>query len=242
MHDLIHVNEALAGLPIDVDFISFKDVEEKSLEEYSVIINAGRAGDAWSGGDGWNSEVTAKLTRWVHEGGIFLGINEPSARRGQMHFFQMAEALGVDLDMGEYVCHGRWTYEVKKGNNLVTEGCVWKEGKNIFLTDPATRVFAEKDGLPVCTVHDFGKGKGVYLASFAYNPAYTQLLMNILLLAGEKAQVLSENPMTECAWFVNHKKIVVVNNTDKEQETRIECEGTYRLIHLKPYEMQVIDQ
>lgn len=51
MHDLIHVNEALSGLPADVDFIGFEDVKAGALDQYDIVINAGRAGSAWSGGD-----------------------------------------------------------------------------------------------------------------------------------------------------------------------------------------------
>ncbi|MDQ9813292.1 lacto-N-biose phosphorylase central domain-containing protein, partial [Acinetobacter pittii] len=37
MHDLIHVNEALSGLPVDVDFINFEDVKAGALEKYDII-------------------------------------------------------------------------------------------------------------------------------------------------------------------------------------------------------------
>ena len=49
MHDLIHINEALSGLPVDVKFISFEDVKNGILKDVDVVINAGRAGSAWSG-------------------------------------------------------------------------------------------------------------------------------------------------------------------------------------------------
>ena len=50
MHDLIHVNEALAGLPVDVQFIDFDDIRQGALKDLDVVINAGSAGSAWSGG------------------------------------------------------------------------------------------------------------------------------------------------------------------------------------------------
>ena len=53
MNDLIHINEALSGLPVDVSFISFEDVLNGALENVDVVINAGFAGSAWSGGGGW---------------------------------------------------------------------------------------------------------------------------------------------------------------------------------------------
>ena len=53
MNDLIHINEALSGLPVDVRFISFEDVKNGALADVDVVINAGFAGSAWSGGDVW---------------------------------------------------------------------------------------------------------------------------------------------------------------------------------------------
>ena len=69
MNDLIHINEALSGLPVDVSFISFEDVLNGALENVDVVLNAGFAGSAWSGGDVWkNPAVVEKLTRFVYEG------------------------------------------------------------------------------------------------------------------------------------------------------------------------------
>ena len=56
MHDLIHINEALSGLPVEVKFINFEDVKKGALEDVNVVINAGAAGSAWSGGDAWKDD------------------------------------------------------------------------------------------------------------------------------------------------------------------------------------------
>ncbi|MCC8101267.1 MAG: 1,3-beta-galactosyl-N-acetylhexosamine phosphorylase [Clostridiales bacterium] len=121
MHDLIHINEALSGLPVDVRFLSFDDVKNGALADVDVVINAGRAGSAWSGGDAWkDDELVTILTRWVYEGGTFLGVNEPSAVGGYDTFFRMADVLGVDEDTGAKVCHGKWSFEVCDGENLFT--------------------------------------------------------------------------------------------------------------------------
>ena len=41
---LIHINEALAGLPVETRFLCFDDVLEGKLDGVDVVINAGRAG------------------------------------------------------------------------------------------------------------------------------------------------------------------------------------------------------
>ena len=108
MHNLIHINEALSGLPVDVDFIDFETARSGDLSRYKVIINAGKAGDAWSGGDNWKDvKVVEAITKWVYEGGCFIGIGEPSATSGYDTFFRLAQVLGVDEDNGARVCHGK---------------------------------------------------------------------------------------------------------------------------------------
>jgi beta-D-galactosyl-(1->4)-L-rhamnose phosphorylase len=146
MNDLIHINEALSGLPVDVSFISFEDVLNGALEDVDVVINAGFAGSAWSGGDVWkNPAVVEKLTRFVYEGGAFIGVNEPSAVEGYDTFFRMAPVLGVDEDTGARICHGKWQFAVENIEGLMPEGSfVKKKGdyrKGIpYLTDGKAKV------------------------------------------------------------------------------------------------------
>lgn len=113
MHDLIHINESLSGPPFDVRFYDFNDIKNGVLKDTDVLINAGAAGTAWSGGDAWNDEEVLRIiTEWVCNGGTFIGVNEPSAASGYDSYFRMAHVLGIDEDTGDRVCHGRWTFDV----------------------------------------------------------------------------------------------------------------------------------
>ncbi len=140
MHDLIHINEALSGLPVSVEFINFEDVKAGCLEGVDVLINAGAAGSAWSGGMAWaDSKVTGEISRWVYEGGVFLGVGEPSAAPGAAAYFRMAAVLGVDEDTGARVCHGRRTYELTESCGLIPAGASVRGRKGIFLTSATRR-------------------------------------------------------------------------------------------------------
>lgn len=228
MHDLIHVNEALAGLPVDVDFISFEDVKNKKLDSYDVIINAGKAGTAWSGGPCWKEEeVVTELNRWVYEGGSFIGIDEPSAVEGFNNYFRMAEVLGVDKDTGARICHGKWQFQIEEIENLLPENCEVKAREDQFLTDGTAHVLLAHGNTPDLTIHDFGKGHGVYMSGFAYTPANARMLLNLLLyVTGEKLDglYLTDNALTECTWYPDAKKLVVVNNSGEVQTTGIKTE------------------
>ena len=243
MHELIHVNEALSGLPVEEKFMSFEDVRNGGLSDTDVVISAGRAGSAWSGADAWkDAEILEKMFRWVSEGGAFVGIGEPSAVPGYMNFFRMAPVLGIDEDTGARVCHGRWQYEVSTVPGLMPEGIKIPGRENLMLTDGKAKVLADQNGIPTVTSHDFGKGKGIYLAGFEINNINTRFLLNLLLYATGKdllQNYLTSNPQTECAFYPDSSRLVVINNSGADQTTWVRTAQGEMEFTLKPYETYV---
>lgn len=240
MHDLIHINESLAGLPFDVSFIDFNDVKAGVLERYDVVINAGCAGSAWSGGACWeDADVISALTKWVYEGGLFIGVNEPSAVGGYDTYFRMAHVLGLDEDPGDRVCHGKWPVlpaekELLRNGNvysvgrLMPDGCCVNARKGIYLTDPDAVVLQAEGGEPAVTISQFGAGAGIYMAEYRHTAENARMLMNLILLGtGEKLEqdMLTDNPYTECAYFPDSRAIVGVNNTDRPQTAVVYIRG-----------------
>jgi beta-D-galactosyl-(1->4)-L-rhamnose phosphorylase len=228
MHDLIHVNEVLSGLPFEVSFINFDDIKAGALDTIDIVINAGYAGSAWSGGASWSdTEVLETLTQWVNDGGTFMGINEPSALEGYDNFFRMSHVLGIDKDTGAKVCHGKWAFSVDKDSSLLPEKYSIKPQKNLYLTDGLAKVLAASEDAPVLTTYDFGKGKGIYLASYEITPENSRMLLNLLLHSGREAfdgKYLTDNLHTECAYYPSTKTLVVINNSDQAQTTTIKTD------------------
>ncbi len=244
MHDLIHVNEALSGLPVKVEFINFEDVSQGALKGTDILINAGAAGTAWSGGPAWtDARVVGEISRFVHEGGVLLGIHEPSAVNGYHTFFRMSHVLGVDEDTGARVCHGRWDYEVETIEGLIPQGAFVKGQKGIYLTDVKTHVLAEEEGMPAVTLHEFGRGCGIYMSSFQVNCENTRMLLN-LMLYGKKMDLrqkyLTDTPYTECAWYPKSRQLVVINNSSTVQAASVETE--FGVFHetVQPFETVII--
>ena len=240
MHDLIHINEALSGLPLDVDFIGFDEVKNGDLAQYDVVINAGKSGSAWSGGEEWkDNSVIERLNEWVYKGGVFIGIDEPSATEGYHRFFRMAEVLGVDKDTGARVCHGKWDFMVNTilNENLIPEDAYVLEREGIYLTDKETVVLAAHGKCPDCTLHKFGEGYGIYLSGFQYSTVNARMLLNLILYTcGEKnAYYLTDNPNTECAFYPDANKLVVINNTDRMQNTGVNTKNGIVTFNLEPY-------
>ena len=240
-HVLIHVLEALSGLPFDVKFLSFEDIGGSVPDGFDIIINAGEAGSAWSGGAIWQNErLIETLTRWVHQGGVFVGIGEPSAMPGYATYLRMAHVLGVDIDNGEKACHGRWMFEPENVKWLTSE---YKTDKDVILTDGKARVLSAQGSTPTVAMNNFGKGAGVYLASFEYCPRAARDFMNLLLYAATgtpSADGITDNPHVECAVFGG--KIILINNTDMPQEACVKWNGQCYLAKLAPYEMRISDE
>jgi beta-D-galactosyl-(1->4)-L-rhamnose phosphorylase len=216
---LVHLLEALSGLPVAVRFLNFNDLRQGALSTVDLLINGGRAGDAWSGGDAWlDPEVCDTLTAWVHGGGVFLGVEEPSAVTGQTPCFRMAHVLGVDAAQG-WACHGRWQYDLAPLPELwmgaPPETVLGSRGPGVRLTDGQARVAAEYAGDPgpAFTLKDFGKGKGIYLGGFRTGPAADRFLLNLLLyaLGLEPPEGVPDCPEVECALFPAAGRLVWIN-------------------------------
>lgn len=240
MHDLIHINEALSGLPVEVKFISFEDVKKGALKDVDVVINAGYAGSAWSGGDNWkDDEVVTILTKWVHDGGAFIGVNEPSATEGYDTYFRMAHVLGIDEDTGARVCHGKWSFTADDTEEILPEGATVLPKEHLYLTDGKAQVLLAEDDKPLVTVNQFGKGKGIYLASFQVDLENTRMLYQLIRYAGGEGVsglYMTDNLYTECAYYPESKKLVVINNSDKEQTATIPTEQGDKTVTIAPYD------
>lgn len=239
-HDLIHINEALSGLPVDVKFISFEDIKNGALNGVDVVINAGLSGSAWSGGDAWaDADVVGKLTEWVSAGGTFIGVNEPSAHPGGDTVLRMAHVLGVDLDTGARCCHGRWKYDVVPEGSLGVQGVHFKAKENLYLTDGKAQVLKEVNGAPVFTLNRFGKGKGIYLSSFEVCPESARMLLSILLfakdLSPEKQMYLTDSAFTECAYYPASNALAVINAGEDARTAKILTPRGRLTLDVPPY-------
>lgn len=257
MHDLIHVIEALAGLPVAVDFLSFEDIRQGKLKDVEILINAGSAGSAWSGGEEWSDDkIVTAINQWVYEGGTFIGIGEPSAIGGFQHEFRLSAVLGVNKDRGDYACHGKWTYHL---DELLKEQLCsgiedWgtaldlKVQEGIYLTDGSAIVAAQSvaynplgDALmtPTMTKHSFGAGHGFYLSHFEHSIAHTRVLLNMLLSATTAQEIIpvTNNAFCECTWFPESRRLIVINNSDISQETNVIWSGNSYYFSIEPFDL-----
>jgi beta-D-galactosyl-(1->4)-L-rhamnose phosphorylase len=244
--DLINVIEALSGMPLDVEFISFKDISEKGIPaDAKVIINAGAMGSAWSGGANWKcGKLVAALTEWAYKGGTFIGVNEPSAVCGYDTRFRMAHVLGVDEKTNARICHGVPSFEVEVSDAICDGTKVELVSKPVYIADESTKVLAAENDAPTITMHKFGEGSGVYIASFRHGEINNRTLLNLIIEAtgGDLGQnFLTDNVMTECCYYPEGGKLVVINNSEDEQTTTVKTPNGDKTVTLGAFDAQIVE-
>ena len=254
IYSYLGVLESLSGMAVDVSFISFDDVIHSDiLDKFDVVINAGDAGTAFSGGEIWKNEtLVAKIREWVYNGGGFIGIGEPSAYEHGGRFFQLAQVLGVDKELGFSLSTDKY-FTKEKGKHFITEDVRKnsENGKDIFFGESMKNIYALYENTEILefsngeihlSSHDFGKGRGIYIAGLPYSDENTRLLWRALHYAAHKENEFNKwnctNVHCEVHVYPEKNKIAYINNSTEEQVTEVYDErGTSKTIKLNPGEI-----
>ena len=237
------VLEGLSGMPFDVAFISFDDVIENPsvLKKCSVLINAGDAYTAPSGGSYWlNPAVSCAVKEFVAEGGGLIGVGEPTACQHEGRYFALAGVLGVDKEVGFSLSSDKYNWEIH--SHFITEDSAeeirFGEGmKNIYAL-PGTKILRSTGHDVQMAVHEFGKGRSVYISGIPYSFENSRMLYRAIFWAAGREQEMkrwySDNFNVEVNYYPATGKYCVVNNTYEPQETVIyNGEGEAEAMSLK---------
>ena len=253
------IYEALSGLPVEVQFINFDDVKAGKLKEFDVVINAGDAGTAWSGGENWADEkVVTEVRKFVHAGGGFIGVGEPTALNRNGKFFQLSDVLGVDKECG--ISLGEDKYNITANpEHFILDGIqspvdYGEDKKNIYALDGTNVVdivFSDRFTRKVnvgevkMATNTFGKGRSFYITGLPYSAQNAKLLYRaILWTAGKESEdkrSYCENPLTEAHYYGD--RYAIINNTAENQTTDFYgMDGKKQTISLVPYEIKWIKE
>ena len=245
--------ESLAGLPLEVMFMSFDDLLAGGVpKDVRVIINCGREGSAWGGGHYWKEpKVNEILTQWVQRGGGFIGIAEPSAAAEPGQLFKLSHLLGVDRDRGERLANGKYKYALSNAPHFImadlkAEPDFGNDVRGIYVIDPKVEVLAESNNSPQIAVNQFGKGRSVYLSGHKFTPENTRLIHRAIHWAAKREPEFQKwnctNIRTECAYFPIKRKLVVINNSDTRQKTGVwNADGKMISTSIQPHGIAILD-
>lgn len=248
-YSYLGILEALSGLSVDVSFISFNDVKEKGIpEDIDVIINAGDHGTAFSGGEEWLDEklVTA-IRKWIYNGGGFIGVGEPTAYHHQGRFFQLADALGVDKELGFSLSTDKYFTEELEEHFIIkdVEGSIdfGESMNNIYALSENTEIIEYSNGEVHLAANQYGKGRCVYIAGLPYNKENTRILLRSMFYSANKEEELyrwfATNIAVEVHAYPEVQKYAIINNSDEIQNSIIyDGNGNSFEVELEPGEIR----
>ncbi len=223
--------EALSGAPFDVKFISFDDIRENPdlLKSIDVVINVGDGDTAHTGGYEWEDPViSCAVKQFVHNGGGFIGVGEPSGHQYQGRCFQLASVLGVEKETGFTLNYDKYNWAEHPGHFILadtTQEVDFGEGKKNVYALEGTQILVQKDKEVQMAVNAFGNGRSVYLSGLPYSFENSRILYRAILWAAHGEEDLhkwySTNFNVEVHAFVKNGKYCVVNNTYVPQDTTV---------------------
>lgn len=247
------VLESLSGLPVDVKFLSFDDIRKGVPEAIDVLINVGSAYTAFSGGEAWMDEqLTTAVRKFVHNGGGFVGIGEPTACQHGGRYFQLADVLGVDKEVGYSLSEDKYNikqvkHELMQDMDNIDYG---EDMKDIYAL-PNTQVldikFSDRFkrnvnvGEVKMAVNNYGKGKSFYMTGLPYSFENCRLLYKALCyVAGKELNICySTNVATDCNYYPHTGKYAIVNNSNAIQKTTFhDVNGKAQELELMPLEIK----
>lgn len=240
--------EALSGAPFDVKFISFDDIRENPaiLDSIDVIINVGDGDTAHTGGAEWEDAVISSTVRkFVHNGGGFIGVGEPSGHQYQGHFLQLANVLGVEKETGFTLNYDKYNWEQNPNHFILADvaGEVdFGEGKKSIYAYEGTDILVQKDKDVQMAANAFGNGRSVYISGLPYSFENSRVLYRAILWAAHGEEILhkwfSTNYNVEVHAFVANGKYCVVNNTYVPQDTTVYTDTGSFDLHLEANEIR----
>ena len=240
--------EALSGAPFDVKFISFDDIRKDPnlLDAIDVVINVGDGDTAHTGGAEWEDPaVTAAVRKFVHRGGGFIGVGEPTGHQYQGHYLQLASILGVEKETGFTLNYDKYNWEQHPDHFILADvaGEVdFGEGKKSIYALEGTDILVQKDKEVQMAVNAFGNGRSVYISGLPYSFENSRVLYRAILWSAHSEDILhkwfSTNYNVEVHAFVANGKYCVVNNTYVPQDTTVYTDSGSFPLHLEANEIR----
>ena len=243
------VIEVLSGAPFDVRFLSFNEVKENPhiLDDIDVIVNVGDGDTSHTGGQVWEDPVISSAIRgFVHRGGGFIGVGEPSGHQYQGRYLQLAGVLGVEKETGLTLSYDKYNWEEHPGHFILadTTGPVdFGEGKKSIYALDGAEILVQREKEVQMAANAYGSGRAVYISGLPYSFENSRILYRSILWSshaeGELHKWFSENFNVEVHAFEKNGRYCVVNNTYEPQDTVVyRGDGSSFPLHLDANEIR----
>ncbi len=241
--------EALSGAPFDVRFLSFDEVkaDPHALDGIDVLLNIGDGDTAHTGGAVWeDAELSAAIRGFIHRGGGFIGVGEPSGHQYQGHYLQLASALGVEKETGFTLGYDKYNWE-EHPEHFILADCTkpvdFGEGKKYIYALEGAQVLVQREREVQMAVNEYGSGRCVYISGLPYSFENSRILHRAILWAARDEGALrrwfSSNFNAEVHAYPANGRYCAVNNTYEPQPTTVyRGDGSSFELRLAPNEIR----
>lgn len=237
--------ESLAGLPFTVRFLSFEEVLASGVpDDVDVLVNAGAADTAYSGGPVWDDPRLVELLRsWVAAGHGLIGVGEPTAYAKGGSFFQLSDVLGVDEERQLTLSTDRYPTVVDSHPVTADLSGAFDDGEgaghDIYAVSPRTQVLSYQDGTVRIAANEFGQGRAVYFSGLPYSHENSRTLQRALYWAAGREDLVetwwfTSDTATEVAWYPDRGRFLVTNNAYQPVSTTVTGQGRSWELELEP--------
>ena len=244
-YSYVGVLESLAGLPFTVRFLSFEEVLASGVpDDVDVLVNAGAADTAYSGGPVWDDPRLVELLRsWVAAGHGLIGVGEPTAYAKGGSFFQLSDVLGVDEERQLTLSTDRYPTMVDSHPVTADLSGAFDDGEgaghDIYAVSPRTQVLSYQDGTVRIAANEFGQGRAVYFSGLPYSHENSRTLQRALYWAAGREDLVetwwfTSDTATEVAWYPDRGRFLVTNNAYEPVSTTVTGQGRSWELELEP--------
>ena len=201
-------------------------------------------------------EDTLKIREFIEQhhprsavlaGGGFIGVGEPTAVHHGGRFFQLADILGVDKELGYTLSTDKYFTKALDSHFITkdrTACCEFGEVKHdIYALSADTEIIEYSNNEVHMAANTYGKGRGVYISGLPYSYENTRLLMRAMYYAAHKEDAFhvwyADNLNCEVNAYPESGKYAILNNSNETQTTKFyDGDGNCKTVTLEPCEIR----
>ena len=155
--------------------------------------------------------------------------------------------LGVEKETGFTLNYDKYNWDEHRDHFILADcpdhAVDFGEGKKSIFALEGTEILLQKEKEVQMAVHEYGKGRGVYISGLPYSFINNRVLHRAILWAAHDEESLhrwfSSNYNVEVHAYVKNGKYCVVNNTYEPQDTTVYTgDGSSFALHLDANEIK----
>ena len=193
------------------------------------VAVVGGGDTAHTGGKVWEDpEISAAVKGFVHRGGGFIGVGEPSGHQYQGRYIQLAQVLGVEKETGFTLGYDKYNWDEHPGHFILAD-CDGEpdfgEGQKNMYALEGTEILVQHEKEVQMAVNAYGSGRALYISGLPYSFSNSRVLHRAILWSSHGEDELltwfSSNCNVEVHAYPKNGKYCVVNNTYEPQSTTV---------------------